>query len=257
MQRPANAKHGNESTANAPLRSVSLERLQAYVAQLERRNEELDRFAATVAHELRAPLAAADGYLAMLEADLGAALEGAARADFYRLRREMRHLSMLAELLLQHARSTAEPPSRRPVAVDRVAAECIAMLERMIAESGADVSVGPLPVVSGDARMLAIVLTNLLTNALRYGLRDGGVIRISGRRLAGLSRIEVDNDGRTIDAGERARIFQPFARSRGERRAEGVGLGLAICRSIVEQHGGSIGVEPLPHGNRFWFTLPD
>jgi signal transduction histidine kinase len=252
------ADHGEEPAGNAARRGAeSVEGLRARAAELERRNQELDRFAGTVGHELRAPLVAADGYLALLQQDLGDALHDAAREDFERLRREMRHMRALAETLLQHARSGAEPPSRRLVSVRLVAADCLALLEPMIAASGAEVSVGPLPVVNADARMLGIVITNLVTNALRYGLREGGFIHISGRRMAGRARIEVDNHGRTIDAAERSRIFAPFARSRGERRADGVGLGLTICRSIVERHGGSIGVEPLPCGNRFWFVLPD
>jgi signal transduction histidine kinase len=256
MQYPVD--DADEPSTDAPMpRIESLERLQARLAELERHNAQLDRFAATVAHELRAPLIAADGYLTLLEEDLGAALHGRAREDFDRVRRETRRIRMLTETLLEQARSRAESLSRRPVAVDRLVAEAVASLDAEIAAHGAEVSVGPLPTVSGDPRMLAIVIANLLSNALRYGLRDGGVIRLAGRHLGDRARIEVENDGATIDATERARIFEPFTRSRGERRADGLGLGLAICRMIVEQHGGAIGVEPLPRGNRFWLTLPD
>jgi two-component system sensor histidine kinase KdpD len=69
-------------------------------------------------------------------------------------------------------------------------------------------------------------------------------------------RFCVDSEGPTISAEQRERIFEPYYRGAGERRARGAGLGLAICRYIVERHGGHIGVAPAPGGgNRFWFTL--
>jgi len=73
----------------------------------------------------------------------------------------------------------------------------------------------------------------------------------------GTWRLIVEDQGKGIPASERERIFEPYYRGAGERRARGAGLGLAICRYIVERHGGHIGVAPAPGGgNRFWFTLP-
>src|SRR4051794_17928699 len=189
MQHPA-TDDAADTRADGPMPGIeSLARLRARVAELERRNEQLDRFAATVAHELRAPLIAADGYLAMLEQGLGDALRGRARDDFDSVRRETARIRMLAETLLQQARSRAEPPAVSLVALDRVAAECIARLDAEIAASGAEVALAPLPVVKADAAMVAVVLMNLLGNALRYGLREGGVVRLSGRRAEGRARI--------------------------------------------------------------------
>jgi signal transduction histidine kinase len=101
------------------------------------------------------------------------------------------------------------------------------------------------------------VVMNLLVNAVRYSRRDAPHIRVwSSADEQGMCRLGVDSDGPRIPLSEARRLLEPYTRGRGERRSRGAGLGLAICRRIVERHGGRIGVEPLPSGNRIWFTLP-
>jgi signal transduction histidine kinase len=138
-----------------------------------------------------------------------------------------------------------------------LAADCVAMLAAEIAARGARVELGALPVVTGDGRLLGSVIQNLISNALRYGSREGGLIAMSASARKDGWRIVVDSEGKPIGHEDRLRIFDPFRRGGGERRSDGIGLGLAICRTVVEQHGGWIGVEPLENGNRFFFTLPD
>jgi signal transduction histidine kinase len=130
------------------------------------------------------------------------------------------------------------------------------MLAREIAACGARVDVGPLPVVNGDGRLLGSVFQNLISNALRHGSREGGVIAMSASRDGHGWRIVVENEGMPIAADDGLAIFDPFQRGPGERRSDGIGLGLTISRAVVEQHGGTIGVEPLDYGSRFFFTLP-
>jgi signal transduction histidine kinase len=237
-----------------PLDSAS--RLHARIAELERRNAQLDRFAATVAHELRTPLVSIEGYAALLEEHLADVLDGPAREELDSVRRATRWMLVVIETQLQLARSQQRPLQRRRIALDRLAKECAATLGPELAACHASVALGALPVVKGDRAMLRTVLLNLLGNALRYGSRRSGIIRLGARREPGAWRIEVDNEGAPITAADRERIFEPFQRSTVERRADGLGLGLSICKTIVEHHGGGIGVEPLAGGNRFWFTLP-
>lgn len=234
-----------------------LARLRERVAELERRNEELDRFAAAAAHELRAPLISVEGYAALLAARLKGALDEFGRHDLEALVRGTTRMRFVIETLLRNARTGGGPPLRDPVDLAKVARDCVGILQPEIDASGAHVVVDALPVVAGDASLLASVLQNLIGNALNYGPRDGGTVHVWAAHEPDGWRISVDSGGRPIRPADRSRIFSPFLRGRGERRADGIGLGLALCRSIVEQHGGSIGVEPLEAGNRFFFTLRD
>jgi signal transduction histidine kinase len=118
------------------------------------------------------------------------------------------------------------------------------------------VEVGPLPRLAVEERLIGSVFMNLLTNALKYGPRHGGTIAIDAVRMARAWQIGVESEGEPIPAADRERIFQPYRRGNGERRARGSGLGLAICHEIVERHGGELGVVPVARGNRFQFTLP-
>ena len=114
-----------------------------------------------------------------------------------------------------------------------------------------------LPEVHAEETLISAVFTNLLLNALRYGPREHGTILVDAVRETECWRVSVQSEGPTIPASERERIFERYHRGRGERRSRGAGLGLTICRHIVERHGGQIGVTAANGGaNRFYFTLP-
>ena len=135
--------------------------------------------------------------------------------------------------------------------------ECLTLLAPEIKARGAEVHVAELPEVHGEQALIGAVFTNLLLNALRYGPRERGKIRVDATRETGDWCFSVQSQGPTIPVADCERIFEPYHRGRGERRARGAGLGLTICRHIVERHGGHIGVTATGHGaNRFYFTLP-
>jgi signal transduction histidine kinase len=211
---------------------------------------------AAVAHELKEPLIAVESYAALLAERLAGGLDDRAREDLDALLRGTTRMRVVVETLLHQARP-GQSLQRARVDLAEVAADCVAMFKLELTARGAHVEIHSMPAVRGDGLLLRSVVQNLLANALRYGARDGGVIVLSAAREEGGWRIAVDSEGAVIGADDRSRIFDPFRRGRGERRADGVGLGLAICRTIIEQHGGTIGVEPLDRGNRFFFTLPD
>ena len=114
----------------------------------------------------------------------------------------------------------------------------------------------PLPQLMGNGPLLGTVFKNLISNAIRYGPRTRGTIRIAATRRNGFWHIAVAGNGTPIAPADRECIFEPFERARAERRCVGTGLGLAICRRIVERHGGRIGVQSWSRGNRFTFTIP-
>ena len=222
----------------------------------EREREAIEFFAAAAAHELMEPLIVAEALARSVEEQLEDQADDATRGDLERLVGAVSRMRLLVETLLVNARSHGRPLERRPVNLERLVRDSIALLEREMRARNARILVADLPVVQGDAVMLAAVVNNLLINALRYGPRKDGEVRIEARCEPAHWQISVTSQGPTLSTHDRARIFEPYRRGTHERRVAGAGLGLTICRSFVERHGGAIGVAPAAGGNRFHFTIP-
>ena len=129
----------------------------------------------------------------------------------------------------------------------------------MAEERGLQLEVDPQSLtedeVRADPERLSLVLTNFITNAIRH-TSSGGRIVLRGLRQGGQVRFEVSDTGEGIPPEFQARVFDKFFRVPGSS-VQGVGLGLSICREVVEAHGGEIGIESQPgQGSTFWFTLP-
>jgi signal transduction histidine kinase len=227
-------------------------RLRSRVAQLEREISDVDAFAAVAAHELMEPLVVIEVHAAMVAA--GEPEQAAEAADG--LGRAASRLRRLVEAILHDARAGEEGIVGRPVDLERVLGDVLVLLRPEIDARSASVVTGPMPTVTGDEALLGGLLTNLLTNALKYGPRAQAKIQVAAERDGTGWRITIEDDGPPIPDAERARIFEPFQRAHHERRSRGTGLGLSICRRIVERHGGRIGLAPRPAGNCFYFTLP-
>jgi signal transduction histidine kinase len=245
----------------APAGTSSLEhevaRLSARVAALEEENAALQGFAAVAAHELVVPLVAAEAYASMVRDRLTGEAEADSRRDLDTLARGAARARLLLEGLLQDARTRGHGIIRQPVDMSRLVRDCVALVEPEINARGARVDVGKLPEVLGEECLLSSVWTNLIFNAIKYSPREGGTVRIYAVRELAQWRFFVSSDGPAIPREDRERIFEPFHRARTERRENGAGLGLTICRSIIERHGGTIGVTTANgSGNAFFFTLP-
>jgi signal transduction histidine kinase len=256
-QRPEGSRFGPSWPGGAGAAPGDEGALATRVAELQEDYARLEAFAAIAAHELSEPLVTAETYATLLRERLGPRVDDQSRRELDALARTASRLRLVVETLLHEARCTHEPLPREPVALDDVLDDCLSLLAHEIAVRQARLVVRPLPTVRGDSSMLGIVLKNLFSNALRYGPRRGAVIRAGASRTKDAWRISIVSEGKTIPKADRKRIFAPFERGEGERRTVGTGLGLAISRSIVERHGGAIGAEPCPGGNRFFFTLPD
>jgi signal transduction histidine kinase len=215
---------------------------------------DLPTLLAAAAHELVEPLIAIDAYAASVSDRLNGRLDHDSREELERLRVGVYRARLLAETLLQ--RGTDGAIERAPVDIGEVVRDCVRRLEREIHLRQAVVEVGELPVVDGDETLLQALFANLLRNALKYGPRRGGTIAVEATAGPGSWRFAVSSEGVPISEVDRERIFDVYERGPHERRTRGAGLGLTICRDVVEQHGGTIGVTPLPGGNRFHFTLP-
>jgi light-regulated signal transduction histidine kinase (bacteriophytochrome) len=234
-----------------------IERLSARIADLEREKASAEAFAALAAHELVEPLVMTEAYTAMVSDRLDAHDHADSLRDLDALSRSAARVRLLVETMLHDARTTGRRLRLEDVDLNVLVADCVTMLAPQIAARGARIEIGELPVVRGEEALLTGVFTNLLANALKYGRREGTVIRISARSENADWRLAVDSEGPAIPVEDRERIFEPFNRGSGERRSRGAGLGLAITRRIVERHGGRVGVTTTNvSGNSFFFTLP-
>ncbi|MEA2440622.1 MAG: hypothetical protein QOH76_2046 [Thermoleophilaceae bacterium] len=237
----------------------SIERGRREVAEhareLERSNEELDRFAAVTSHDLQAPLATISMYVQLLEArhgkDLGSAgqlVDGISAATG--------HARELIRGLLEYSRAGRGELRKEQINVERAVQEVLDVLAGPIEEAGATVKVGEMPVVRADHRNLCQVFQNLISNAVKFSEGDPHV-KVEADRVDGSWWFSVTDNGIGMEPSKAEEIFEPFHRLHGEGAYPGTGIGLAVCERIVEQHGGRIWAESEPgKGSTFRFTLP-
>jgi signal transduction histidine kinase len=252
----------HDAPAEAPRPRLMLEhdveRLSARVEELERERAAAQGFAAVAAHELLQPLVMKEAYVTMVTEALVEGRYEEGLSDLEVLRRSATRVRRLIETLLHDARAAERKLELSDVHLGAVVDNCLLLLAPELQARQAHVDVEPLPTVVGEEVLLSGVFSNLFLNAIKYTPRDCTRVRVAARRRDDAWELSVESNGPTIPAEDRERIFQPFRRGTGERRASGSGLGLTICRNIVERHGGRIGVVPANgSGNRFWFTVPD
>jgi signal transduction histidine kinase len=221
------------------------------VTAQRRMEAELRSYADVVAHDLSDPIAGIALLVRMLEQR---AAEPPPEDVLRQLRASTDRARDLIDGVLVYAR--AGELSTEPVALGRLVAEVAGDLRAGLEGAGATLTVGELPEVEADPRQLRRVLQNLLGNALKF--RAEPPLRIdvaAARRDTGEWVVTVRDNGVGVPDGQASRIFRMFSRARPE--VEGAGIGLAVCRRIVEAHGGRIWVEPGDGGgSAFRFTLP-
>jgi light-regulated signal transduction histidine kinase (bacteriophytochrome) len=227
-------------------------------AELERSNRELEQFAAVVSHDLREPLRTVTVYTQLLAQQYQGRLDPKADEFLAFTVTGAERMRQRIETLLALAQVDKVAAEFRPTNMTTVLEEVIADLHSQLAVTGATVHPEPLPTVHGDAGQLRAVFQNLLTNAMKYRHPDRSPsVRVSATKAGAHWEIRVEDNGIGIAEQHRERIFEVFRRLRTEREYEGNGIGLSVCKKIVERHGGSIRVESEPgQGATFVFTLP-
>jgi signal transduction histidine kinase len=234
------------------------EALRHYAAELEARNEELDAFAHTVAHDLKNPLASVFGYADLLREN-GAMMAEQERLDcLLAIAQSARKMNrIIEELLLLSSTRDRHAPSRPIFDMGSVVAEALARVSSLADEAGAHIShTDNWPVVRGYGPWIEEVWTNYLSNAVKYG-GEPPVVEVGWSQQGdGMVCFWVRDNGAGLAPEAQSRLFTPFTRL-DQARAKGHGLGLSIVRRIVERLGGRVGVESAPgRGSLFFFTLP-
>jgi light-regulated signal transduction histidine kinase (bacteriophytochrome) len=238
---------------------AELERqLEENTAGVRQSNQELQQFAYVASHDFREPLRAIVSYTQLIELRYGKQLDEAAH-DFMKQVVDSAHrMSNLVDGLVSYSRiNTLETVAHVRVNLNGVLAGVMLKLDRMIGETGATIDCGELPEVSGEEQALERLFQELITNSLIYRSELPPVVNITAVEKGKFWEFAVADNGIGIDPQYHERIFGLFKRLHGQT-IPGVGLGLAICRKIVERDGGRIWVESqVGQGSTFRFTLPE
>ncbi len=236
----------------------SNEELRSLNDELRRSNADLADFAYVASHDLSEPLRVISGHVQLLarryQGQLG---DDADRYIAFAVDGCSRMQSLIRDLL-EYSRVGQSPLHAKDVDTNRVVAEVLVGVSAAVADRVADIEVGDLPPVVGDPGQLRQLFANLVTNAVKFTRPDEQPrVRITGEVEGPRVRFTVVDHGIGIPERHRERVFRMFQRLHGREEYEGTGIGLAICRRIVDRHGGAIEVEDTPGGGAtFVFTLP-
>jgi DNA-binding LacI/PurR family transcriptional regulator/signal transduction histidine kinase len=233
--------------------------------ELARSNAELEQFAYVASHDLQEPLRKVNAFGDRLRARYADVLDEQGRDYLTRVLSAAERMQNLISSLLTYSRATTQTRPFVPVELTAVAREVLSDLETYIEQVGGRVLVTDLPTVKADPTQMRQLLQNLIGNALKFRRKDEApIVKVYAKANPtghpagnGLCQIVVEDNGIGFDEQHLDRIFQVFQRLHGRSAYEGSGVGLAICRKIVERHGGSIAAQSTPgQGTTFTVTLP-
>jgi len=246
-----------ESIRDITDRKVAEEQLKEALEELKRSNTELEQFAYVASHDLQEPLRMVTSYVQLLskrysgrlddDADefIGYAVDGAMR------------MQLLINDLLAYSRVTTRAKPHESVDCEVLLEGVLKDQEVAIRESGAVVTHDPLPTVTAERSQIRMVFENLISNGIKFHGSEPPAVHVSAAGDGDEWLFSVKDNGIGLDPKYADRIFVIFQRLHGRGEYPGTGIGLAICKRIVERHGGRIWVESEPgHGSVFYFTLP-
>jgi light-regulated signal transduction histidine kinase (bacteriophytochrome) len=239
-------------------RKDAQEKLRETLAELARSNTDLEQFAYVASHDLQEPLRMISSYVQLLarrysgkldaDADefIDFAVDGAAR------------MQRLINDLLTYSRMGRRKKPFEPTDVNYVLSQTIVNLKNAIEESQAVITNDGLPTVMADEAQVCQLLQNLVSNAIKFRSNGPPHIHISSQQENGQWIFSVSDDGIGIDPQYHERIFAIFQRLHGRTEYDGTGIGLSVCKSIIERHGGKIWLESeFGKGSTFYFSIPN
>lgn len=238
--------------------ATDISELKRAEESLLRSNEDLQHFVYAASHDLQEPLRMIRTYSELLSRRYGSKFDPDADLFVRRISEGANRMeTLLRELLAWSQSSDGSEVPRQQVDMNEVLSAALSVLQHRVEETGATITSDRLPVVLGHAHSLAQVLQNLLLNGIKYGGDDPPRIHVSVRLEGeGFWQFSVHDNGVGFDPGDAEKIFRAFTRLHGAER-QGTGIGLALCRKIVERHRGRIWAQSEPgRGSTFHFTLP-
>ncbi|MPZ74342.1 MAG: hypothetical protein GEU74_14145 [Nitriliruptorales bacterium] len=241
---------------------LALSRIELYAREqrtkleLQRTNDELVALVYGISHDLRSPIVTVIGYLELLASDAADKLDDEARHYLDRISASARYMDALIRDLLELSRIGRTQTEVEPIDVTAIAEEIAAELRR--SHPAARFAIEQLPTVEMNPVRARQLFTNLMENAVRHGGRDDITVSITGERSDGGTIVSIADNGTGIAEPYRERVFGIFERLDGESHGAttGTGIGLAMCRKIVEHVGGSIWIDPAASGTTFRISLP-
>jgi light-regulated signal transduction histidine kinase (bacteriophytochrome) len=226
--------------------------------KLERSNKDLQDFAFAASHDLQEPLRKIQSFGNLLQKEYGEALETKAKDFLQRMQSASARMQSLIRDLLAYSRVTTKAQPFAPVDLNNAVQEALSNLEMSLQQTHASVEIHPLPSVEADSIQMTQLFQNLIGNAIKFA-REGVPPQVKVYSLLSddKSELHVEDNGIGFDENYSEQIFAPFERLHGRAKYEGTGIGLAICRRIVERHGGEISARSSPgKGSTFIVTLP-
>ncbi|MDB4931134.1 MAG: domain S-box [Myxococcaceae bacterium] len=234
------------------------DQLRVSALRLSQSNRELQDFASVASHDLQEPLRKIQSFADSLKEEHAAALDDEGRDYLDRIQATAQRMRTLINDLLTFSRVSSQAQPLRPVDLNRVAREVLSDLEARLRESGGRVDVAELPTVTSDPTQMRQLLQNLIGNALKFHRAgEAPAVRVSAEVRDGTVLLSVADRGIGFDEKYLDRVFKIFQRLHGRGEYEGTGIGLAICRKIVERHGGTLTARSRPgEGATFVASLP-
>lgn len=232
------------------------EKIMERTRDLNRSNAELEQFAYVASHDLQEPLRSVSGFLQLLEKRYEPELDEEAVRYIQRAVGASMRMQDMIQSLLAYSRIGTKGLPFTEVDSNEVVEKALENLKDAVTRSHAEITYASLPVVLGDEIQLIQLFQNLIANALKYNRAEPPRVRIGVEEGAGAWLFSVEDNGIGIDPRFKDRIFQIFQRLHGRTEYSGTGIGLAVCRKIVERHNGEIGVDSeVGKGSIFHFTI--
>ncbi len=238
-------------------RKQAEEELRRLTEELKSSNADLEQFAYAASHDLQEPLRVVAGFVSLLEKRYREKLDDKAREFIDYAVDGTKRMQLLIKDLLAYSQVGTRRKTFEPTNCSVALEQAIYNLHKAVEESGAEVTYDLLPIVSGDSSQLTRLFQNLIGNAIKYHGKDKPEIHISAQRKGDEWVFSVQDNGIGIESQYFEKIFDVFRRLHTREEYDGTGIGLAICKKIVERHGGKISVESAPgKGSTFYFTVP-
>lgn len=232
--------------------------LEKRTTELARSNAALQNFAAIASHDLQAPLRTINSHVDGILSVTNCRLSSTSKDRLRRIGSACRRMRDLTDGLLALSRANNEIKEFGPVAIHEILDELVCDLATIVAEVKATITRGKLPIVIGNKGQLRQLLQNLLTNAIKFRHPNTApVIHISATSNAKECTISVSDNGIGVDGKHHQSIFEMFRKLHSRSEYQGSGIGLALCKTIIERHGGTIWMTSNEGGGScFSFTLP-